>query len=308
MHRLTLAVLLSFSVVACEDRTIQNADDSGIKVDVGADVAQLPPPDAKTPDLSPPPPVLMQTVMSDIRFPITDKEYAIDLDGDGFVDNALSDLLMELRFGLATPLPFGEIVTRLFGANVDYLLFELAADGFEDSRVARLRVLSGTDADGDADNNFDGTGKFRISGDASQQSVLDGAMRDGQLVVKGQLLLPMTSGRGMPLGVSNARVEVDRVEEDGLELGEINGALSAEVMQNTLIPAILDVFNGGGVARENIVELDTDGDGTISARELQANDTMAEVLALDLDLDGDGTPDAFSIGVGFEAARCTILP
>ncbi|MBW2736426.1 MAG: hypothetical protein JRH20_28910, partial [Deltaproteobacteria bacterium] len=251
---------------ACGARTASMELDAGPTPSGGDDLVVKPPP-PPTPDVGlprPPATPLLQAVLSDLKMPARGTDYARDIDGDGRVDNALGALLGQITSFL--PMSLDEIVGDILHGGAGFLLFEIYGEGLNNSSSAEVRLRLGEDADDNPGNNFTGQGVFVFSNQMLESANLYGGIRNGQLAAEGDLFIPLTQE---PLTMSRGFLLAESISPKGLFGGTLNGAIPWETVQEVLLPLFADAMSQGGLPPQLASFFDTNGDGRISAEELQ---------------------------------------
>ena len=190
-------------------------------------------------------------------------------------------------------------------------------------------------------HHLDGNGSFDVATDSPRDAVLNGDIIAGTFKGgpgKVTLELSLGSVSGITVNLIGARIEVG-VAETGLTNGKIGGAVTEDELNNSVLPAIVDVMAESigedcmgtppmccteGSTGETLVDLFDDcSDGSttcdckVSLEELKTNDLISSLLAPDVDLldaDGNFNPrsdevkDALSLGIGFSAVGATFTP
>jgi len=281
------------------------------------------------------------------------QQLGLDLDGDpqGRPDNALGQILSTLASQGDVDLQTSVDEQVLDGGLI--LLMNLRTTGFSTAPDAGAWILLGDNPSPEpctdpldiltCGKHLDGNGSFDVAADSPRDAVLNGDIVAGTLKGgPGKVTLELSLGdvAGITVNLIGARVEVG-VSETGLTSGKIGGAVTEEELNNSVLPAIVDVMAESigddcmgtppnccteGSTGETLVDLfdNCDADSTscdcaVDLNELKTNDLISSLLAPDVDLldeNGNFNPrkdevkDALSLGIGFTAvgATCTFAP
>ena len=283
--------------------------------------------DSTLPDLSPPdmyfsdftpPKAVLQTVMSKIKLPTnttTSQLYSFDLDGNGTKDNGLGTVL-----GLVSMLGGTVDLEAMVNADIKvgkllYLL-EVLGTALTSSSPVWVQLHKGADTDNKANNNLTGTGKLKVAFGSPLGSYLKGVLTTGQLNAgPNQVVAPLPMGAGSAVMVTMKLARLSgKVSSSGIISGVLGGAIPMLEIHSKVVPAVaavMDRFYKDPLTDASTKALlkslfDTNGDGTITGKELSANILVMSFLTADLDTDGDKVKDALSIGFGFTAVSCQI--
>lgn len=238
-------------------------------------------------------------VLSDLA--VLPPEEGLDLDGDGSVDNVVGVLGLSEQ-GINSLL-------RSVVQDGQFLLL-LRIDGLEspdDDDTLTVSFFTGSDTDGESENNLTGRAELAVSGDpvASGAAVISAGVLD--------VVVPQFTVMDL-FELHDVRVRADghgtlrRLDE-----GILAGGLPANAL------AAIDAGSTSGldmlaVNYELIADLDTDGDGLERFEDSDADGRI------DSCTDGDGSistgtecaldarfPDAFSAAFRIEAVPCRIV-
>jgi len=292
-----------------------------------APVADAVPPDAALP-------VDLAYVIDTVRVPESPNEataLGLDLDGNMQPDNALGALLAALH-GQAG-LPIGDAQMEAIGSGRALTLFKLDGVLLPDTADLPVLISPGADLDDDPGDNFSGSEMFALAPLDGADGQLVGSMSDGHLRAGPGAVPVLLAAAGDPAEVTALRGVGGRVECDAsaaaLASGRFGAAFSPEEIHTRLIPPLADGIDAI-VQRDcpdNLCEPDTpgeslkaffddDGDGRITAFELESNSLISSTLGNpDLDLfdeNGDfnprvdGVKDSLSFAVGFTAVGAVV--
>ncbi len=219
---------------------------------------------------------------------------ALDVDGDGKLDNALGALLAQ--FGAALPQDPNALIQENLDNGKVMILGEAVGD-WADSATFTIDMFLGALADDNADCDFQDTATVcNYLADARSWDcncnlliAFDNAVVDssGVLTAGGMgyvfaLSLPI-AGAELQLSAINAQVIGDwSVDADG-----------AIHIDNGLI--------GGAIPKDSILEALSQNPDTAQYAQL-----LDQFLTPDIDTDGDGTPDSVSVAIKFAAHGANI--
>jgi cysteine-rich repeat protein len=229
-----------------------------------------------------------------------------DLTGDGNPDNAFARAL-----GLLAPALGPLIEMAVISGDTRVLLVPLGLDdraGANDSDF-RIAWLTGTDADMDPTNDFNGSGTFFVSADSldpmgrAVTSIQSRVM--GNALMGGPEDIPLPTGMILPIELQDGRVEGTTVSADGewfeIEDGRLCGGIPVQLL------AVAGGFLGaglmtdpacdGGEAPQLLDLLIAGGSATLDLGGGMAIPLTFNATPPDLDLDGDGL-EGFSIQEG----------
>lgn len=269
-------------------------------------------------------------VVDDVVLPTDDEDaeaMALDLDGDGAVDNRMGSAMA--TFGIQS-----EVDLRLRRGDA-IVLADLRATSLTDAADAGLWVGNGTDPDPAAcsgatcGRHLQGGASFTVDAASPAASLLPGAIAAGVFTGgpgRARIELALSSG-GDPLVLDliGARV-VATVSEDGLTDGILAGAIHEDDLETDVLPAVADVLGEvidaecsgsppdccpqGSNGDILLALIDENEDCAITASELSGNSIVSQMLAPDVDLlDGpgafapgtDGDNEAISLAFRFTA-------
>ena len=257
--------------------------------------------------------------------------HALDLDGDGEVDNKLGGLFAALDVQSSYSLGSRTASAVTTGRLIE--LQSIDASDFDDSEVAAVGLARGADLDGDPDDNFSGSESFEVVPVAGAGGLLYGAIEGGELAAgPGRAAIQLAFDREVPvLAFSPLSTRVRcQVADSGLADGVIGFGIAEDRVVDTVLPALAAGLNAtvdrqcqpscpaGSEGEAFLSFFDDDGDGAISVEELTSNALLAATINNpDLDLlDGEGNPtpggdginDSLSFGFGFTAVGAGAPP
>ncbi len=235
-------------------------------------------------------------VVSEMQFGAASQ--GCDFSGDGEPDNAFGRAL-----GAARGLLNGQVRRGFQNGQVTILLPFLGLDdpaAVDDPEVT-VGWLSGSDADGDASNNYSGTGEFfvdpaSLGTDGLPQATFVGAIASRALRA-GPEDITLNLGMGFPMQVRQGRLRGTTAasggELSGLEAmsGMLCGALPID--QFALLPNLVDLFMSGMGGGSTLQGCDGGSAPTSTADLLVGGSPQGFIVRLlptqpDVDLDGDG--------------------
>ncbi len=262
---------------------------------------------------------------------------ALDLDGDGIADNALGGLLGALGSTAGLDLQTG--VDEQLAAGDFILLASVKAEDLVNANDVGTYVFFGDNPTPAActDENdpttcgqhLDGNGSFDIAANSPSDALIVGSLSGGSLTAgPGSVSIELPLGdASVQLDLIAAHIDVS-VSESALTGGKLGGAITADDVDNKLMPAVQSLIVGlidenctpngsdcgcvAGSSGEQVLGFfDTNNDCMIPLEELNANSLIdATIRNPDLDLldaDGnfnpnsDGVDDSLSVAVGFSA-------
>ena len=267
-------------------------------------------------------------VISALRVPEPGTQ-ALDIDGDGFGDNALGSYWRTLgdSTGLVAQEQFDQALAG--GASLELLAVTSAASD-------TLRAFVGRDLDADPSDNFSGEEPLAIAPGTPIDGNLPATAGDVSLVAgPGDIPLRMPLSGQSPQLITmrslGTRIAAT-VGEGGALDGQLGGAFLIQDVNALVIPPLATAWNqvifrdcpGGpsscaeGSPGEALLSIfDLDSDGVLTSSELRDNLVIQEsLLNPDLDLfdaDGafnpntDGINDSLSYGLGFGSVTASFL-
>jgi len=281
-------------------------------------------------------------VANTLTVPQQRSDYAIDLNGDGRVDNQLGNIIGALTgAGLNTQ---DGVDKAIMGGSVVLLLDETAADLTNaDCGAAKISVGKTQTPPPKFDGSDTLTVDSSISGGSLFGKISNGAMvtnNPATSTVNYQIVLqlPLVSGAApVELDISGARVAFTKMG-DNLMKGQINGAIKSTDVQNKIIPNVatlltnrlmsdpssstsmqikqlFDVGDGNGGNCMDSFGVGVPNDGKVAVCEVSGNSIIKNVLAPDVqmfDAAGNYKPnpqnmmkDSLSLGLAFTAVKAS---
>ncbi len=257
--------------------------------------------------------VTLPTTMEEVE------ETRFDWPNTDFPSNKIGETIIVL-IGLARGIDVQGNINAGFQDRGVWLMYVINS-GDLDSTDTGVTVSTAwvVDADGNPDNDFDGTGQVRLA-DGEQLTVIhEGAsLEGGMLVGHGnvdqsvgyplyflELTEPIWDSRGV---YAHTRVAID---EDGFS-GEVANATTTAELRSDGFPGLAALLTRTlvlGTPNSDQVALifDDNDDGEVTIAELETSDTLATLTTPDLDLDGDEVNEHLSQGVYVEAVRVELV-
>ncbi|MBT8495516.1 MAG: hypothetical protein KJO07_20880 [Deltaproteobacteria bacterium] len=266
------------------------------------------------------------------------KQVALDIDGDGEVDNALGNVISTLASFSDSVDVQGQVDDSLADGSV-ILLADLGYSSLNSGNG--LMTLFQGDNPGTAPCDGEQCGKhlsggtsFDISVASPQDNTVSGALSAGVFTGSdGVVTIPL------PLGTSINNIEVigaatrADVTKTTLSGGILGGGVSEDEIDTKILPAVAELMGAytaqectlpaptccpNGTDGKTIMDLfDENNDCSITTEELKNNFLVATLLKADLDLldeNGDYNPgvdgvlDSVSIGIGYSGIDATFTP
>lgn len=256
------------------------------------------------------------------------RELAFDVNGDDILDNQLG-----MVFGTLASMGLEQGTQRLVDTGDVILLADLQTTSFSQASAVGFNTFFGTNPvpepcvdDDDCGHHLDGSGTFDLTDDDLDGETCTGRIQGGVFRGSGGALPVRIGFTGQPLDLTltEARVELTDVSEDGFVSGRIGGLITVARIDSQLIPGIRSAVQstiaadctGASPAPEcgcvasssgatNLTLFDMDDDCSVSIEEVKENSLVASLFAPDVDLDGDETPDGLSFGFGVTGKRAT---
>jgi hypothetical protein len=289
-------------------------------------------PDGSTPDGSTGPVMMVtgtnhsQFATNTLTLPTNGTQFAIDLNGDGIVDNQLGKIIGAFSsIGLTPQAATSAAVAQ---GSSTLLIDEQSSDPTQQSAAdagAKL-VLANTPA---TPPKYDGTDTFTASSSDTPSQFL-GNISSGELEsnspvtattpVQITLALALAAGQA-PLLLPVTAGYIQFTNTSGKLSGQIDGAIKQTDVETTIIPAFAQVLNTEyndpstpAATKEELASFDTNNDGTITAAELMANPIVSAVVAPDVQLFTNGiyapnkantVKDSLSLGISFTAVKAS---
>lgn len=264
------------------------------------------------------------------------REYGLDLNGDGSVDNQLGMVLSTL----STTAMF-DIQATIDDAVAEgsiILLVDFQTTDFTNASAAGMKVLLGdtpmpqpcTDplnpTPATCGKHLTGTGTFTVDAASPNNAavtgrIINGTFNGGPGTITLQIALTGTDA--ITLNLIGARAKASGITADGMTSVNFAGAISQDDLNTQVIPAITSQLNptiaedctmlnnptGGcgcpaGSTGKTILDLfdTTPKDCMVTSAEISSNSLIQSLLAPDVTI--DGTP-ALSLGIKAEAKKAT---
>jgi hypothetical protein len=260
------------------------------------------------------------------------REFGLDLNGDGTVDNQLGATLAALKS--QANFDIQATIDKAVNEGSIILLVDFQSKSFTSSSGAGIQVFLGqnpmpapcTDAnDTVCGHHLDGTGSFDIDPMGPQNAALAGKIVGGTFTAgPGKLSLQIALGGTMPIALDliGARVKASSISETAIGSGTsggaiLAGAVSNDDIQNKIIPAIppqlentimadctaLDMPPGcgcTGTGQTIINFFDSNHDCAVDPDELRNNSLVMSLLQPDVTIDG-----TMALSIGIKATAVT---
>jgi hypothetical protein len=257
------------------------------------------------------------------------RDYGLDLNGDGTIDNQLGATLSALKSqgGFDIQATIDQSVNE--GSII--LLADFQTKDFMSSSAAGVQVFLGKNpmpapCNGSADttcgHHLDGTGSFEVDTAGPQNAALAGKIVGGTFTGgPGNLSLQIAIGGTNPieLDLIGARAKGSGISETGITSMIFAGAVTKEDIDSKIIPAIVPQLTttiqrdctaldtppdcgctGTGATIINL--FDTTHDCMVDVDEVKNNDLVSSLLQPDVTIDGTM---ALSIGIKATAVKAT---
>jgi hypothetical protein len=296
-----------------------------------------------------------QFVVDELLLPTTATQanmFGINLDGDdqGRPDNALGSILSTLASQGDADLQ-GAVDEQIAMGDIVLLANVKATDLTMATGVGTWIYLGenpSVDPCDDIDdmvcgNHLDGTASFDVSADSPRDALVVGNVLGGQYTGGPGTItieLSLIEGSSLTLDLIGAQIEVQQMSATGLMSGKIGGAITEQDLNNTVLPALVDILADtfvddcpeprtapdcceDGSTGQTLMDLfDEDDTCEVTLLELQNNSLISSLLAPDVDLldcpSADSDPsecaffprqdevkDSLSLGIGFSAVPGT---
>ena len=190
-----------------------------------------------------------QYVVNSVMVPQQRSDYAIDLNGDGRVDNQLGNIIGALT-GQGLDVQSGVDMATANGTLI-LLMSETSTDAmFQSDSCATAQVQIGQSV---MNPDFSGSGHFTI--DSSQQGgTFNGPIKVGKFSsappattknpVSVSILLPLISGATpVKLVVQGAHLQFTRGADGKVTGGQLNGGIKSDDVQMNIIPAVAQILS-----------------------------------------------------------------
>jgi hypothetical protein len=263
------------------------------------------------------------------------RQYGLDLNGDGVVDNQLGMVLSTLGtmgFDIQTP-----VTTAVANGSI-ILLADVQTKDFASASAAGLSVYLGDKAtampapcanaqDVTCGLHLKGTGTFTLAASSPTNALVSGPIVGGTFTGgPGNITLQiaLTGGAPIQLALIGARAKMTGISATGIVSGTIGGALSQDDLNTKVIPAIqvqlADVITrdctttiapdcgckASSTGKTLIGLFDTTPkDCKVTVEEIQNNNLIKSLLAPDVTIDG---VMALSLGISVTAVKGEFTP
>jgi hypothetical protein len=258
------------------------------------------------------------------------RDYGLDLNGDGTVDNQLGATLAALKAQGGFDVQ-ATIDTSVNEGSI-ILLADFQTKDFMSSSAAGIQVFLGKNPtpapcngsdDTTCGHHLDGTGSFDVD-TTTTNAALAGKIVGGQFTGgPGDLSLQLAIGGTQPINLNliGARAKASGISETGIESVIFAGAVTKMDIDTKIIPAIqpqlettiardctaLDMppdcgCTDGSTGMTILGFFDADKDCHVSLTELQMNSLVMSLLQPDVTIDGEM---ALSIGIKATAVKAT---
>lgn len=272
-------------------------------------------------------------VISEIKVPkdaTQAKDFGVDFDNNGTVDNALGSILSALA-GVSKGLDIQATLSQTVNEGGTIVLFKIQATDFSNDPNAAAQAWLGEDkkccpnAGKDATKCateakttcWSGSAEFTIASSSPKDATFPGSISGGKIKfgpAELSLELPLTSAGAISLSLKQAQF-TGTLSTDGKTItdGKLSGAITKSDLDNNVIPAVAKLLDstikGTTVSDDTKKQIknlfDKNSDGTITKEEVAGNDLIKTFLAGDVDIDGDGKSE-LSLGIGFKAVGAVI--
>ncbi|MFH1131961.1 MAG: hypothetical protein V1754_11540 [Pseudomonadota bacterium] len=259
---------------------------------------------------------LLQAIMNELMLPKSGTDYAIDLDGNGTLDNKVGEIIGILDMFLSGVDLQAEVNNSIKSGQL-LMMMEVFSYSLANDSSTTVQVHVGDDLDSNPADNFSGIEEFGISSLSPADVQLTGPVTNGFLKAgPGTLFAPLPLVPDKPpttITIKRAQIH-GNVSATGVTNGVLTGAIPVEEVDLVLIPALAEMLtyymyapNTPPGAKQVLTTFDTDKNGTISDDEIR-NSMIAMALSGDvtIDPDPDAQPDALSLALGFNAVPCKI--
>lgn len=259
------------------------------------------------------------------------REYGLDLNGDGTVDNQLGATLAALKSQGGFDVQ--STIDKAVADGSIILLVDFQSNSFTSSAGAGIQVFLGNNpmpapCNGSADtvcgHHLDGTGSFGIDPNSPKNAALAGKIVGGVFNGgPGDLSLQIALGSGsspIQLNLIGARARVSGISATGIMSAILAGAVTKDDIDTKIIPAIPPqleqvimrdcnmtsppVAGCGCTANSTgatiISFFDANKDCMVTTQELQMNSLVMSLLQPDVTIDGK-----MALSVGIKATAVT---
>lgn len=259
------------------------------------------------------------------------RDFGLDLNGDGTVDNQLGATLAALKS--QANFDIQATIDQSVAEGSIILLADFQTKDFMSAAAAGIQVFLGSNpnpapCNGSADttcgHHLDGTGTFDVDPNGPQNAALAGKIVGGKFTGgPGNLSLQIAIGGTDPiqLDLIGARAEATGITDSAIGSVKFAGAITKDDIDNKIIPAIApqlettimrdctdlatppDCGCGSGTTGATIISFfDSNMDCHVTSDELKMNSLVMSLLQPDVTIDGQM---ALSIGIKATATKAT---
>jgi hypothetical protein len=220
------------------------------------------------------------------------------------------------------------LLTLLTSAAPNLELQETLAQAVNTGQLVTLHVVQANDPLNDpsvswslflgqstqSSPSFDGSDQLTLEPTAPINEPIVGSLTNGHFAGgPGMAHIKMILlGQSVEVDLIGVYLESD-VNTQGCTNGKIGGGVTSDELRGNLLPAIAAGLNqitkADKTAADTLLPIfDTDGNGTITSKELESNPLLMIAISPDLDLldasgnfnpNQDGVKDSYSVGLGF---------
>jgi len=261
-------------------------------------------------------------VTNSLQIPTTQEQtqtFALNVDGDA--QNSLDN-------------KFGDLFTLITSTVQDIEMQSTLDQAINTGQLVSLHMLKADDAMNDTSVSwsifqgqkiqsapkFDGTDKFTLDSAVPINLPITGSLTNGHFAGgPGKAKVQMSLlGQLVEVDLIGMRLESD-LSAKGCLNGKLGGGITVDEFRTGLLPTIAEGLTG--IAKLNnagantlLKNFDSNGDGTITTKELENNPILMIVISPDLDLldasgnfnpNQDGVKDSYSLGLGFTCVPAT---
>ena len=318
MPRIALTILLLFSLAGCPGSREHTDGGGGQQPESGADgaVTRL----TCNNDC-------YDLVLDRILMPTTSAEaekYGLEVDGKKY--NGLGAII-SLLAPYTSPGGLQQDVDRAVYQGDTLVLMKLQASDLVNDSKTKAQAWGGSSSCCTSSKDlakckveaqakcFSGSAVIQKAGGSPENMVFAGSITGGELSLSSstmKLEIKLNLSSTLKLTFKQAHLS-GKVNAAGITGGVLAGAIPKSDLDSTLVPELAKLLDGvykdpttDKKTRDLIKQLaDTNGDGTISSKEMAQNALLANLLAGDVDVDKDGEKE-LSLGIGLSAVPCVI--
>ncbi|MBN2725087.1 MAG: hypothetical protein JXR95_13555 [Deltaproteobacteria bacterium] len=306
--------VLIFSVISCDDSsnstnntsTLNNLNNSAICGNVGGESYTY--------------------VISEIYIPSNPAEnVGADLDGDGFVDNKLANLMQSL-LSTSSDFSINPVLAETIEKGDTAILANLKIEDFTGDNSISATLIEGSFTGTDLGTMFSGNGVFSVDTQSPTSATLCGRVYGNGYLDMGpasvDFSLPVSDTQTVNITLHNAVLQGTASEEEWTDI-IIAGAVEVAAIRDSVLPAfvenvnddilddpegsqfILDTFDNQCSSEYSGCDdlSECVDDGVITLTELKCNGTVNIVLTPDITIDG---VDYVSLGLKVQAVKAVI--